>query len=275
MSFINTHQVISYLTYFRRAKTIYSVHSPFMFEIVSEILENKKDYYAFIDIEQSKRALSLDRHEIKLHDLGAGSKANQSNTKTVSDILNTSVSNDQKCKLLFHLSRVLQPETALELGTSLGISALSIVKGNPNMSLHTIEGDPGIREIAAFLFSQYENNIVSHCGSFEDILPVVLDSIGEIDFVFIDGNHRYEATIRYHNMIKPFLAKNAVIIYDDIYWSKGMTKAWQELVTDEDFQFSLDVFDFGVLFKRETKAKKQDFTIINSSKKPWKMGISG
>jgi len=272
MSFINTHQIISYLKYFRRAKTIYSVHSPFMFEIVNEIIENKKDYYAFIDIEQSKRALSLDQQEIRLHDLGAGSKANHSKTKSVSEILKTSVSNDQKCKTLFHLSRFLQPEIGLELGTSLGISALSIVKGNPSMSLHTIEGDPQIQKIAKF---QFKNNIVSHCGPFDDILPSVLDSIGEIDYVFIDGNHRYEPTIRYHNLIKPFLANTAVIIYDDIYWSEGMTKAWQELKTDNDFQLSLDVFDFGILFKRNDDVKKQDFTIIKSSKKPWKIGITG
>lgn len=274
MSFINTHQAISYLKYFRRAKTIYSVHSPFMFEIVNEILENKKDYYAFIDIEQAKRALSLDQQEINLHDLGAGSKVNQAKSKTVSEILSTSVSNDQKCKILFHLSRHLQPTMVLELGTSLGISALSIAKGNPQMSLHTIEGDPQIREIAKFSFNQF-NNIVSHCGSFEEILPTILDTIKNIDFVFIDGNHRYEATIRYHNMIKAFLSKNAVVIYDDIYWSEGMTRAWQELRADEDFQFSLDLFDFGVLFRRENEVNKQDFTIIKSSKKPWKIGISG
>jgi len=275
MSFINTHQVISYLKYYSRAKTIYSVHSPFMYEIIKELVQNKKGYYAFIEIEQLKRRLSIDQKQINLQDLGAGSKTRQSNQKTVSEILKTSVSSDQKCKILFHLSRVLKPRLSLELGTSLGISAMSIAQGDPQMTLHTIEGDPELRNIAQSHFQSKKLKIISHQGSFDEILPNLLADVHKIDFVFIDGNHTYESTIRYHQMIKPKLSENAVILYDDIYWSKGMTDAWLDLKADPDFQFSLDLFNFGILFKRADEVKKQDFTIIQSIKKPWHTGLYG
>jgi len=246
-----------------------------MYEIVKELVENQKRYYAFIQIEQLKRRLSLDKREILLHDLGAGSKFGHSQKKSVSDILHTAVSTDQKCKFLFHLSRVLKPQLVLELGTSLGISAFSIGMGNPLMKIYTIEGDPQLQAIAQSNFDEMKLNINSQQGSFDSILPDLLSRIHNIDFVFIDGNHTYEATMRYHNMIKPRLSKDAVLIYDDIYWSPGMTAAWQELKTDVDFQVSLDVFTMGLLFKRSSKMTTQDFTIIRSHQKLWRSVVFG
>ena len=96
-------------------------------------------------------------------------------------------------------------------------------------------------------------------GNFDDILPNLIQD-SAFDFVLLDGNHSYEATVRYVNLLLSQNNPPAVIILDDIYWSKGMTKAWSEIIARPDFQLSLDLFELGILLCRPGM-EKQDFRL--------------
>jgi hypothetical protein len=66
--------------------------------------------------------------------------------------------------------------------------------------------------------------------------------------------------MKYAEMILQKCNEDSIIILDDIYWSKEMTNAWNELKNDKRFSISLDYYHFGVLFllKRMTK---EDFQL--------------
>ncbi|MGC8804157.1 MAG: hypothetical protein ACP5PS_10390, partial [Bacteroidales bacterium] len=51
------------------------------------------------------------------------------------------------------------------------------------------------------------------------------------------------------------LDTRSCIIIDDIHWSGGMEKAWQEICLHSRSTFCLDFFDFGIIFYRENTAK--------------------
>ncbi|MGC6533070.1 MAG: class I SAM-dependent methyltransferase, partial [Flavobacteriales bacterium] len=76
------------------------------------------------------------------------------------------------------------------------------------------------------------------------------------DFVFVDGNHRKEATLEAVELLAPHLGEGAVVVIDDIYWSRGMTEAWDELRKREQFALSIDVFEMGILFMGLPMAKQ-------------------
>ena len=88
------------------------------------------------------------------------------------------------------------------------------------------------------------------------ILPDLLKSIRKIDYIYVDGNHTYEATIRYFNMIKPHLQTKGVMIFDDINWSEGMSRAWKEIKTDPDVTMTVDFFDLGLVFLNDALSKE-------------------
>ncbi len=49
---------------------------------------------------------------------------------------------------------------------------------------------------------------------------------------------------------------DSVFVFDDIYWSVGMTRAWNEIKKDPKVTLSIDAFYFGfVFFKTEVKEK--------------------
>jgi hypothetical protein len=58
----------------------------------------------------------------------------------------------------------------------------------------------------------------------------------------------------------PLVHNNSVCIFDDIYWSKGMTEAWNEIKKHHQVTVTVDLFFIGLVFFRQEQAK-QDFKL--------------
>jgi predicted O-methyltransferase YrrM len=58
--------------------------------------------------------------------------------------------------------------------------------------------------------------------------PKIYEEYGPIDFLFIDTVHEEDATISEWNAWLPYLSKNAIICFDDLF-RPGMQEAWDKL----------------------------------------------
>ena len=185
--------------------------------------------------------------------------------KTVGEATKSSISNN-KGFLLFKLIRELKPSLCLELGTALGISAsfqLAALEMNNKGRLITIEGAKSVAEIARENFKKLGLPRISvRIGKFQDILELVVNEIKPIDFVFIDGHHDKDATLNYFEKIYPSLSDKAILVFDDIRWSKGMKQAWKTLVKDIRIKFTIDLIEFGICIISNSNIKKQRFKLI-------------
>ncbi len=70
----------SYLNYFAKAKTRYKVHSPFVFDLVENVLKDKTKYPEFKKIETYKKNISRSKTIIETVDFGARSENNNYTT---------------------------------------------------------------------------------------------------------------------------------------------------------------------------------------------------
>jgi hypothetical protein len=68
---------------------------------------------------------------------------------------------------------------------------------------------------------------------------------------YLDGNHRYEPTIRYVKSLIGRAGEETVIVMDDIYWSREMHGAWKELTSWPEIRVSIDLFHMGILLLRK------------------------
>lgn len=207
-------------------------------------------------------------------DLGAGSKMKTSKTKTVSSILKSASSGDAKTKFLFRLIKWLQPKAILELGTNLGVSALTLNKASKNAHITTVEGCPNTLKIANEILSEIPN-IESIHSDFDKYFESIQGKNDKFDCVFMDGNHAYEPTLRYTEIIRDKLRSKCLVIYDDIYWSKGMTKAWQEIKDKKIYGATIDLFQFGIGVHNPSMKEKKNYTVIPRKYKPWNLGFFG
>jgi predicted O-methyltransferase YrrM len=120
---------------------------------------------------------------------------------------------------------------------------------DPSSVVCSFEGDPATINIALTNFESYDiSNIKLIEGNIDTTLPEFLQNPKKIDLVLIDANHRYEPTLQYFNLLSRRIANKGIVIMDDIYHSKEMKRAWDELKMHKLVYGSIDLYRLGILF---------------------------
>lgn len=268
------HRIKNVLKFYYRASTIYDIHSPAVYTLAQSLFTPLPESLA-AKITYYKNKLYNENQLIENINLGAGSHSGYNDSKIpIRSILKTAVSGEKKLRFLHNISTHYQAVNILEMGTSLGFSALALM--HPKIEkLITIEGNPNIAAIAKRMFTIEEpKKIENREGEFSNIIRQ-LDNEGYLPgLVYIDGNHTYEATIEYFNFfINQTAIATLILIFDDLYWSPGMTKAWEEIKLHPAVRFSIDLFDIGIIQLGTNHRQVQHFSIIQTLYKPWRMGF--
>lgn len=186
-------------------------------------------------------------------------------TETVGDVCRSGSKPYFWCLLLFKLIREFRPSVCLELGTCLGISGCyqaAALKLNKVGKVITIEGADSLASLAKKNFQTLGiDNITIITGRFQDTLNDVLREHRPIDYAFVDGHHDEKATLAYFEQIFPFLSGQALLIFDDISWSKGMKRAWSAIQTDRRVKISLDLSAVGICIIDSNIESRKSFKI--------------
>src|SRR5215213_67934 len=253
-----------YIHYYLNASNSkgHGMHSPFVFDFILNVLNNKNGYTPPSFVESLRKELLLNKELLKIEDFGAGSRLNSSNEKSVSALARHALKPKKYAQLLYRLVRHYQPQTIIELGTSLGITTSYLATANPFGKVITLEGSEAIAQKAKTNFEKLGiTNIHSLQGNFDAVLPTVLSNITSIDLGYIDGNHRYEPTLNYFNQILQKTHSHSILVFDDIHWSKEMENAWTEIKAHPAVQYTIDIFFLGFVFFKEEFRVKQHFMI--------------
>lgn len=256
-------QIFQYLRYLPRCIHLHGIHSPFVYELHQNLFKEKAKYYAFDEIESIRAKLLLTKKKLEIEDLGAGSTVHKSNRRAIGDIAKTSLKPAKTAQLLFHFVHHFKPSNVIELGTCLGITSAYLAKGNPNGHLYTLEGASELAKVATINFTKLDlNNISQIDGNFDDTLDKIVNKLKSIDFIYFDGNHRKEPTLRYFEQALKFANEQSIFVFDDIYWSKGMTEAWKEIKSHPSVTVTIDCFAMGFVFFKKDQAKEH-FTVYH------------
>lgn len=243
--------------YYVKSTNRHGLQGPFAYALNEAVFRRDRFDESFLPIERLRKKMLADTRTIQVRDFGAGFGGVNYTARTVSYIAKHSAKPPRYARMLYRLVKHLQPATMLELGTSFGISALYQSCGAPKSKMITLEGCPNTAQQARenfSLFPHFQIEVVE--GPFDETLPSVLAQQLTIDFVYLDGHHRLEPTLKYVEMIYPHLSPDAIIVVDDINWSEEMKQAWQQLKTDARFTQSIDVFMMGLLFTNKDLSKE-------------------
>jgi len=251
------HQVYFYFLHFLKAKRKgHGVHSPFAYYLCEEVFYNTSAFYEFEKLQAIRASLLQNQEAIPVIELGAGSQRLSEQQRKVSEITRHGISSSRQSELLFRLIQVLKLGNVIELGTSVGLTSLYLQAAGAET--YTIEGNPHLTKFAKTLAEKKGYSDIHFCeGHFDKILPILREELKTINLLYIDGNHRYEATLRYVTDSLPYLTNDSVIILDDIYWSPEMTKAWKEICRLPQVTLALDLYHFGILFFKKEIMEKQ------------------
>lgn len=283
-----------YLHYYLKAANGkgHGIHSPFVFDFVLKVLNDRYAYADYAAIEGLRRRLGRDETMLEIEDMGAGSAWKAPRQRSIGDITRHAAKPARLGQLLYRIARYYRPARLVELGASLGLSTAYLaagaregwigggadaVGGGADAGGGTHVGGGGAREGAGRLWTiegsgqvaaAAERNLHSLgleaqvvTGNFDRVLPGLLQEMGGVDLAFVDGNHRRDPTLSYFNQLMASAGREAVLIFDDIHWSAEMEEAWAAIKNDSRVMLTIDIFFIGIVFLREEFKVKQDFVI--------------
>ena len=255
------HIIKSYLKFLWHSKNQHGVHSPFVFDLVTKCLYDKKKYPEYSILKEYRNSLLANKNTIEVTDFGAGSKVFKSNQRKISAIAKNAGISSKRAELLFRITNYFHPETILEIGTSLGLATVALSLGNKNLKIITLEGCPQTLAIAKNQCQlQNLDNIEFIHTKFEDYLKNVQSLIRNPQLIYFDGNHSKNATLEYFELLLPTISNDSVWIFDDIHWSADMEDAWEAIKSHPKVTVTIDTFQWGFVFFRKEQ-EKEHFTI--------------
>jgi predicted O-methyltransferase YrrM len=256
--------LLKYLQYYFTASSGkgHGMHSPFVFEFITKILNDKTAYPAYEKVETLRNQLLKHNTVLEVEDFGAGSVVDKKSKRSISSIAKNAAKPKKFGQLLFRMIKYYQPATILELGTSLGITTSYLSLARQEARLITMEGSKEIADAAKQNFKAIElKNVELVEGNFDYTLTSVVRGLLSLDFSFVDGNHRQEPTERYFKELLANSNNDSILVFDDIHWSSEMEAAWETIKKNDAVTCSIDLFFMGIVFFRKEFKEKQHFVI--------------
>lgn len=281
---MNFFKISQFFRFYRAGITKYQLHSSFVFELACAVIEDKRWFYAFRDVEAMRYKMLASDVRLNVIDYGAGNlNAMESvgngqhpivvgKKRSVRSIARLAGSSARQGRMLFRLAHYLQPRTMLELGTSVAIGAMYLASAAREARFCTLEGSPEIAQVARVNLEclGLEKNVEVTEGPFEQTLTTVLQDLKRLDFVFFDGNHRPAPTLQYFEACLAFSHDKTVFVFDDAHWSEGMSGAWEQIKCHHRVMLTLDFFELSLAFIDPGFKEKQHLQILPARWKPWR-----
>ncbi|MEO6039623.1 MAG: class I SAM-dependent methyltransferase [Saprospiraceae bacterium] len=262
------HKIWQFLRFYWGAVTKYQLHSPVVSGLAQALLQDRRWYYAFSDVEAQRKKMRQNRVQLNFTDFGAGQA---SGPVALRQLVRQSASTKGQGRRLFRLANWAQPLTLLELGTSVGLGTMYLALAARNARFITLEGCADCAAIARanleFLGLQ---RVEVRNGEFSTTLEPALAELAPLDLVYLDGNHRRAATLGYFELCLTAARDSTVFVFDDVYWSAEMTEAWSEIQNHPRVTATIDFFDLSLAFITPDFREKQHFRIVPYWWKPWR-----
>ena len=247
---------------FKKGKLLYrkirysqghGVHSPFVFGLISKVVNVKCAYYSQEAIEKTrKKALSMDN-------------------KQVAETIRKEGISPKTGALLTRLANHFKPERILQIGSSAGISALYLTAHSKTAQCTILEKRPDKANIAKHIIDMHGSNSINIItGEYDNTLPKVLTKDQPFDqpfdFIIINPeskpNNTPSDTHKTFINCLPFIKDSTIIAINNINKDKHTRQLWQTACKKEQATVTIDMYSIGLIFFNR-KLHKRNYIVYH------------
>ena len=227
----------------------YGIHSPFVFELVTRVIEEKLPYYKYGLVEKvrkiyqtSSKSLFLDGEEVKVSRLAKRLSMDPSHAQ-----------------VMFRLVNKFKPRNVVETGMGMGITTMYLAAPDAKLNVVTIERRKVLAEFASsYIRKAGFRNVKVEEGDPLERLSKVMGGMEELDFLYmgdcLEGKD-VEARLR---ICMPKMSCRSVLVVCGIYENESMTEAWRHIQAMEKVRVTLDLFKYGIVIF-DGRLQKEDY----------------
>ena len=261
----------------------YGIHSPFVFDLITNVIEERRLYYCYEQLHTVRLQLLQDKRKITVRyrtisenkptaDLETSTPATVRNqTMTIKKAIETYCYTETEDRLLFRLANYFQPKTILVIGSEFGLTPLYLTAFTKETTCIVIEPESSIATIAQEYLKKYAlANIVfpvledKHIGSperFDFIIwshsftpfpinkPTGNSSIHQPDFksASIPSFDEALSLVNFDRFL-PYINDESVMIISGIHASSNRRKVWNAICVHPKVTVTIDLYHFGIVF---------------------------
>jgi len=219
----------------------YGVHSPFTYNLITKVIEEKTPYYVFEDIENFRKELLNSESFFKIPTLQETQSKNYG-------------------ALLFRLINFFKCRSVLQIGSSTGVMSLYLALPLRNScNCYVLEERTGLLDfVRVFAENHSLKNLHWMEGVYAENLRRLKTKIASCDFIFINAMGDAEKTNEAIHLAETLVSRNTVMVIDNIQRDKSMKKLWQKFKSREDVGLTIDLLSLGLVFFN-TQLHKQHY----------------
>lgn len=191
----------------------HGIHSPFVFNLATKVIEEKTPYHAYEDI--SATLDSIQYKTIKL---------------------------DKVNRLLFKMVNHFGSRRILEIGSGYGVNTLCLTAPSAEIECTCIEISPKKYETAKKLYRNWDRNIKLITD------PQLPEMVEKQDCIIIDLNNYNFFDDRLNQYLLNLSYEKTFVIVKGIRTNKRYQALWKSIMDMESRTVALDLFNIGILF---------------------------
>ncbi len=193
----------------------HGIHSPFVFNLITKVIEEKTPYHAYEDVKQIINNESDRKQQTKL---------------------------DKINLLCFRLINYFEAIHILEIGSGYGINTLCLTAPSTNIECICVEESQKKSEKAKLIYKGWDRNIRLYT---QKELPILNN---KQDCIYIDLNHFNDFGSDITQYLSIHLTEKSFIIVKGIRTNKTCQTLWRSIMNMESRTAVLDLFNLGIVF---------------------------
>lgn len=212
----------------------YGVHSPFAFDLITTVIEEKRAYYCYETLDHIRLQLQQENRNVR-----CGEK-----DLTIKKAIRICCFSVSGYRLLFRLANRFHPEKVLIIGSGFGLTPLYISAHSQKTDCVVLEREQSVAAIARHVVGKYA------CSSIR-----IYDEIsGEFDMpelenvdLIVWGKSMDFSFDSFEHML-PYKTGRSIMVINGINNSSADRQVWDKVRTHPEVSVTFDLYSLGIVF---------------------------
>jgi len=208
----------------------FGVHSPFVYNLITKVIEDKNAYYAFEKIEKFRQQLL--------------------NDKDLSAITSRETQSAAYGALLFRMVNFFNCRNVIEIGSSTGVMGLYLAASSrTRCNCWLLDERRGLAQpVREFATAHHLNKLQYIEGDYKTSINVLCAELPAVDLLFINYLSETHTIDELLHECRCLISKHSILILDNIGRDKKMRRVWQSLKQHPQSRIVVDLYGLGIVF---------------------------
>lgn len=234
----------------------YGIHSPYVYHLVTTIIEEDLPYYKYSLIEQIRTKMCRTDEKI-----GVLQSDGTKQLRSIKSVIEKYAVSPKYGQLLFRLVNYYKPDVVLEYGATCGISTMYLAAANSKTSVFSLSAQPEMADLAQSLCVRVGMHNIKRvvCADEESVFDGIVSKMSRNDFFYINSATADEVQHLVKSRMDKF-GERFFIVVPCPYETAEMWSVWENLKSDNRVKVSVNLYQLGILIA-SNDLQKEDYIV--------------